>query len=58
MSQATLLKEKLEQSRQESAVENEEAIVEARRAHEREKHLLLEDTKQVVAELERVSFVW
>lgn len=53
-----MLKEKLEQSRQESAVENEEAIVEARRAHEREKHLLLEDTKQVVAELERVSFVW
>lgn len=54
--QTALLKEKLEQYRQESAVENEEAIVEARRTHEREKHLLLEDTKRVVAELERVIF--
>ena len=52
--QACLLKEKLEQSRQENAVENEEVIVETRRAHEREKQLLLEETKRVLAELERV----
>jgi serine/threonine-protein kinase MRCK len=53
--ESALLKEKVEQSRQESAVENEEVIVEVRRAHEREKQLLLEDTKRVVAELERFS---
>ena len=53
--ETTLLKEKLEQSRQENAVENEEVIVEAKRAHEREKQLLLEDTKRVLAELERFT---
>ena len=53
--ESALLKEKVEQSRQESAVENEEVIVELRRAHEKEKQLLLEDTKRVVAELERFS---
>nr|CAH0108698.1 unnamed protein product [Daphnia galeata] len=53
--ESALLKEKVEQSRQESSVENEEVIVEVRRAHEREKQLLLEDTKRVVAELERFS---
>lgn len=53
--ETSLLREKVEQSRQESAVENEEVIVEVRRAHEREKQLLLEDTKRVVAELERFS---
>lgn len=52
--ETALLKEKLEQSRQENVVESEEVIVEARRAHEREKQVLLEDTKRVVAELERV----
>merc|ERR1740128_1510269 len=53
--EASLLKEKLEKSRQENVVESEEVIVETRRAHEREKQLLLEDTKRVVAELERYS---
>lgn len=50
-----LLKEKLEQLRQENAVENEEVVNEVRRAHEREKQCLLEDTKRVLADLERFS---
>jgi len=55
--ETALLREKLDQSRQENVVESEEVIVEARRAHEREKQILLEDTKRVVAELERVKII-
>ncbi|XP_022241493.1 serine/threonine-protein kinase MRCK alpha-like isoform X2 [Limulus polyphemus] len=49
------LKEKLEQARSESALENQEMVNEMKRIHEREKNMLHEENKKLVQEIERLS---
>lgn len=48
-------REKLDSSRLESLTDSEEAIAELQRRHDREKKMLLEDNRKLLADLETVG---
>lgn len=52
--EASLLRDKVDHVRLENLTESEETIVELERIHEREKHILLDDNKRLMAELDKV----
>lgn len=49
-----MAREKLDSSRLESLTDSEEAIAELQRRHDREKKILLEDNRKLLADLETV----
>jgi len=55
--EANLLREKVDHLRLENLTENEETISELKRIHDREKLMLVEENKRLIAELEKVSFL-